>query len=264
MQNLSPQLPNVIDTLDQKITLMQSEISLLKSKNLVISDSLKTLNETLKAADLKTSFYSDQLSFQLFWFSIFLALIGFFSWKWIIDPINNSVYRLGTKEFPALKSFIKNKLRIEKENQRKFNLIINEKLNEARADNYRSIALFFVNIGNPSYSFFYSLKLIYHNNRTLKEPEDKKTLSILKNLLKYSHQKDFNIEIINSYPQEIKLKLDFFISHSNVEFSSIAVDIKKRILELSKIPTSAVEASPEDFEEATESGYSSSLKADGE
>lgn len=97
MQNISIQSGSAIDSINAKMILMQNELSSIKSKNIAISDSLKTLNETILKADIKTSLFSDQLSFQLFCFSILLVAISFFSWRWIIDPINVKLRNLKKK-----------------------------------------------------------------------------------------------------------------------------------------------------------------------
>ena len=115
MQNLSPQLTNTIDSLNAKMVLMQNELSSLKSKYIIISDSAQMLNSKVVEYNIKSAFFTDQLSFYTAWFAIILAALGFFSWKWIIDPINKDINDITTKEMPKLEETIKELLLTETE-----------------------------------------------------------------------------------------------------------------------------------------------------
>ncbi|MGV6946994.1 hypothetical protein [Sphingobacterium kyonggiense] len=110
MQKIAQNVGTSIDSLNAKILLMQNELSSLKVQNKGISDSLKTLNETLTDAKIKTSFFTDQLAFQLFCFSIILVVIGLFSWKWIITPLETKINEILTNNIPDLEKSVNEKL----------------------------------------------------------------------------------------------------------------------------------------------------------
>lgn len=71
------------------------------------------MNETLLEAKIKTSFFTDQLSFQLFCFSILLAAIGFFSRKLYLEPLKNKLINLEETKLPKFELEIENKLSSE-------------------------------------------------------------------------------------------------------------------------------------------------------
>jgi hypothetical protein len=53
------------DALTAKINTLDSQFNVIRKSHILLQDSLKTLNKTLLEADIKTSFFTDQLAFQL-------------------------------------------------------------------------------------------------------------------------------------------------------------------------------------------------------
>lgn len=102
MQKIAQNVGTSIDSLNAKISWMQNELSSLKVQNKGISDSLKTLNETLKTEDIKTSFYDTHLATYtaifILLFTILLTFIGLFSWRQVLIPLKKQLMQDFHKE----------------------------------------------------------------------------------------------------------------------------------------------------------------------
>lgn len=70
---------------------LEYKISSIEKNNLALRDSVDNLTKIIQKADIKTSFFSDQLSFQLYVVSFFVAIAGLVSWKSLLSPFANKV-----------------------------------------------------------------------------------------------------------------------------------------------------------------------------
>lgn len=157
MQKIAQNVGSSIDSLNAKILLMQNELSSLKVQNKGISDSLKTLNETLKTADIKTGFFTDQLAFQLFVvgiiFTFCITLLSIISWKGILMPLKTQITKQVHKD------------------------LINNKENTYKANKQGLTALFMINDSFRKYDQMFlnalsMLSLILNNNSKLNFQKD--------------------------------------------------------------------------------------------
>ena len=164
IESLPHQAALKLDSLSLKLTELQTKVEALTATNKVIRDSVKALDRTIIEANIKTSFFTDQLAFQLFCFSVGLILLGFFSWKFILNPFNVKIEEIKKKVIPNLFDQIANK---QKE--------ISEESFNANLNSLRNVVIQHMNDDDPrikSISFIFSIKILillnkyrsFHNN----------------------------------------------------------------------------------------------------
>jgi hypothetical protein len=102
------------DALTAKINTLDSQFNVIRKSHILLQDSLKTLNKTLLEADIKTSFFTDQLAFQLLVlglaFTILLTFIALFSWTKVLVPLKKKILAEHYAEIKKIKtdSFVAN------------------------------------------------------------------------------------------------------------------------------------------------------------
>lgn len=87
-------MKNNIDSLTKKLEFIDKQLIALENKQIVLQDSISQLHKTLERSNIKSEFFSDQLSFQLFWFSLILAIVGLVSWSAIVTPIRKRLLKI--------------------------------------------------------------------------------------------------------------------------------------------------------------------------
>ncbi|WP_286883454.1 MULTISPECIES: hypothetical protein [Sphingobacterium] len=84
-----------IDSLQEKITLLESNFKKLTAEHKVVLDSLKSFDKTLQKSEIATTFYDTHLSTYTsnFWgiITIVLFIIGIVSWKAFLVPYNKKL-----------------------------------------------------------------------------------------------------------------------------------------------------------------------------
>jgi len=152
MQKIAQNVGSSIDSLNAKILLMQNELSSLKVQNKGISDSLKTLNETLKTADIAANFYDTHLATYTAIFGIIITIVvglaTLINWFGLFRPINI--------KFQKLEKKIKNDLETFK-TENIDNLYDN--INNTTSYALRTIIITYENTV-PSISFVFTIRLL--------------------------------------------------------------------------------------------------------
>lgn len=158
-----------IDSINNTIKNLEQKISSFEKNNQVLRDSVNNLTKVIQNAGVKTEFYTDQLNFQLFWFSLILGVIGFISWKSYITPLINKI-NITTDELSKLnnETLPNNKKEIDELIVDKMIPTDND-LQDLTDDNNRkyhflltSLSQTFLIQNNYLFYFFYKLKIIEH------------------------------------------------------------------------------------------------------
>ncbi|WP_392471357.1 hypothetical protein ACF3OC_08290 [Sphingobacterium cellulitidis] len=260
--------PSSIDSINYKMSQLNESIIALQRKQIILQDSITVLNNSIQKAGIKTEFYTDQLNFQLFWFSILLGLIGLVSWKSLIAPLekkigtySNTLKTIRETELPTLETSIKNNIdekSIKLENEL---FDINSKVNETTLLTLQSVTEVHSINRNWRLYFLYRLKVINHHfdidDYDEKEIEPK-IINSLQDLLAVAigenlnidRMKPINIEVIKilsrvmSEDCHIDIKnltqriLDTINISENKPETSYDVDINDKSTSTPKPPTS--------------------------
>ncbi|MGN5953196.1 hypothetical protein ACP6L2_01140 [Sphingobacterium lactis] len=255
MQEIAQNVGSSIDSLNAKILLMQNELSSLKVQNKGISDSLKTLNETLIAAELKTGFFTDQLSFYTSWFTIVLAAISFFSWKLYLEPIKKKLNDLEEFKLPNSILEIENKFNSE------ISTINNNiaRLAETSANQYGISLYAKVQLHEDKHEFIKifetKVNIIYHELFVLKTPEDGNYYTnLLNDALKNLTKGSYDFFLIQRNYEKLKVKLINISKSLDYKSSKIAYKVLEELEKVNNLYQELTEVSPN----------SSSPKADDE
>lgn len=98
-----------VDSLQAKLMLLENKFAKLSTEHKAVSDSLKSLDKTLRDADIKTGFFTDQLAFQLYTILFVVTVLSYFSWKLLIKPYIDKI----DKDIPHSINKLKRKMRAE-------------------------------------------------------------------------------------------------------------------------------------------------------
>lgn len=204
-----------IDSINVKIDQINQSISSLQKKQVVLQDSIIYLNKALEKSEIKTSFFSDQLSFQLFWFSLILGLIGLISWKSLITPLSKKIDDLITDMLDVKNSFIPDQINKLQENvDQKIQSLDNdlfdveEKIDSTNLLTLNAVAQLHLIGSNWLFYFLYRLKIVNHHfdmDDYEDEEVEPKIIKILKDLhsvaigekLNIEKMKPVNVEVIS-------------------------------------------------------------------
>lgn len=243
-----------IDSLHAKLTFLETKFSKLSNEHKLLQDSLKNLDKTLQKADIKTDFFTDQLGFQLFWFSVILAVLSWLSWKTFLDPIQKEVDNLGKKTIPDLRNETKDFMETELKRIDELSKDLSKTVENTVNSNYRAFAVQSSEAKKYHYLVLYGIKTVYHAVYKLNiDPGN----SILKNqiemILEGTLKKPFRINLLEKHKKSIMKELNYLICSENEDMSNIATKIKIKLNELfdnTMMPTSAIEVDPQAGESA--------------
>ncbi|WP_433863180.1 hypothetical protein [Sphingobacterium thalpophilum] len=236
MPNITNQAGVSIDSLQTKITLLESQFTKLHSEHKVLLDSLRSLNTTIKVADIKTSFFTDQLAFQLFIFSCILGVLTLISWASIFRPFQNKIKKLSTITIPKVKSDIKTEMdesftKITKDLEKQKTLLY-----EGYIDNLRISVTMAMMANNPSLAFG---KIISSTALDLKFHMEEANKVTIKNSLAYAKElldsNKFSLHHVASTEdglKEVERYIKYLTKHDDDEISILAFKILEKFREL--------------------------------
>ena len=259
MQKIAQNVGSSIDSLNAKILLMQNELSALKVQNKGISDSLKTLNETLKTADIKTSFYDTHLATYTTIFGIIISIIvglaTLINWFGLFRPMNIKFQKLEKKFKNDLETFKSENIHHLYEN-----------INDTTSYTLRTIIITYEKT-IPSLSFVFTIRLLnlYANWDYINSSDFELWM---KNCQTYLEKSNFSKRHLEYEVEEMENMLINIISKSkdNIQLNKlkkIQLQYLNKIEELKEALNSQLEFNLKP-EEGSASPNSSSPKADDE
>ncbi|WP_293925437.1 hypothetical protein [Sphingobacterium sp. UBA6320] len=202
-----------IESLTEKLNGLQSQFTALEKKHSVLQDSIQSLNQTIIRADIKTNFFTDQLAFQLFCFSVVLVCIGYFSWKYILDPINSKIDNLNNDITNIKNEFIPESL---KEIHDKQDTIVQETF-EANSTSMKNVILAYMDntsgLKSFAYDFCIRILVLYSKYPKLKDAKNEKFIYEL--CLKLIKECEIDTHFVKSRDEGIRMNIS--ILNSNVK-----------------------------------------------
>ncbi len=204
-----------IDSINIKINQINQSMSYLQKKQIVLQDSIIYLNKALEKSEIKSGFFSDQLNYQLFWFSLFLGVIGLVSWKSLITPLSKSISNLTTDILEVKDSIIPNQIsQLQKNSDQTIQNLENqlydveEKIDSTKLLTLNAVAQLHSMNRNWLLYFLYKLKIVNHHfdiDEYEDEEVESKIIEILTDLhyvaigeeLNIEKMKPINVEVIS-------------------------------------------------------------------
>lgn len=227
-----------VDSLQAKLTLLESQFSRISNEHIDVLIQLKSYKEALKKVDLATSFYDTHLATYTTIFSVLITVIlgltALISWYSLISPLKNDLAILEKKVEDLFPKFKKDELDpIVKELNYSTNLL------------YRNMALAYKN-SEPEVSFRISLKLLkLFNKMNVSKEEKSKWIGKAEHYL--NDCKFIQEYHIKSY-RSIMNNINYLISKSNIDsdkerLQEIIVNYSVKIKELKERIKSQTEIS---------------------
>jgi len=236
-----------VDSLQAKLTLLETKFSKLSNEHRLVQDSLRSFDKTLQKADIKTEIFTDQLAFQLFWFTVVLALLGFFSWKYILDPFQKQIEELKTKTIPELKKETRDFMDEEFKRIDDLSIKLSRTIETTVNANYRAFAVQCLESNRLNYLTLYGLRSVHAITKLNDDPGETTLTRRMKTILESTKDTSFFIKPLEKHKGSIMKQLNFLICTENEEMSNLATKIKISLQELfdkSATPTSAIDVDP--------------------
>ncbi|WP_286894986.1 MULTISPECIES: hypothetical protein [Sphingobacterium] len=185
------------DSTNEHLMDLQNQFNQLKIKHQILQDSITILNKSIERAGIKTEFYTDQLNFQIFWFSLFIAAAGFISWGFLRKNIESQISDKIDKSISDNNMILDDKL--EKLSERYLNELI-------ESEN-----------GIFDYQNIYLDNIIWLFNRNIEGYKNRKNWKEL--LINYNKK----INLIYKLDEELKFKFD--VTTSLIDIKNILTKI---------------------------------------
>lgn len=215
-------MPTVINQAGVSVDSLQAKILILEN--------------TIKEANIKTSFYSDQLAFQLFVFSAILAVLGFISWRSFIKPPLDKLKNLEEERIPKLIKAVTDEKNqqidsLKKEYDNLKSLVYKSYLTQLRTNVVSSESM-----GFPEAAVNLLVQYLALNFKFQKENINKDRF---RQDLNYAYEllttKPINFVTLRDIESELEDFLSFIIKNGDHEISILALRVLDKIKEYCKI-----------------------------
>lgn len=204
-----------------------------------LQSKILVLENTLKESNIKATFFSDLLTFQLFVFSTVLVLLGFFSWGFILRPMQIKLKTLTDKTIPKLVSDVKEEKDKEiKEVKSQYDdlrkLVYKGYISTLRQNAASAAILKDIELSFQAIVTFLAMDLKFHNS----EIDQAAFLVQLQYSLDLITSKEFSYKKLSIKPENLRDLEEYlvFLTQSNdIKISLISFKILDKYLELGKM-----------------------------
>lgn len=248
-----------VDSLQAKLTLLESQFTKLSSEHKVVLDSLRSLDKTLQKADIATTFYDTHLATYTAIFGFFLAIVALASWGWIYNRFNSQEKKISTIEgetIPKSIESLKDSLNDHRAEIDKKSTAIRHQANVSLSWGLKSLIMLFQNKNDYAGAVLFMFRYIEFvlDANVIPTKQDMRTYEeMINGISKNLYTSGFKEQIYKHHKKELD-EIYRKMKDSNVEilqkfyFSELL-----SYLADDNQPTTALEADPQAAEQAEQS-----------